>query len=147
MSSPATAPSARSTSRATCRRTALLTRLLTKEFGDRYSYTEARLLSCLSDGPRRITDLAGSEGPAQPTMTRPGKRLDARGLVRRARQSGDQRVVLVSLTVAGEAALRDLRGLAAAGLRGHLDALSDEQLEALSAATNALADLITALRG
>src|SRR3954447_4177831 len=97
------------------------------------------------------------DAPAGGSLTWPGarscatdlpvKRLEKRGLVRRARQSRDQRVVLVSLTAGGQAALRDLRGLAAAGLRGHLDALSDEQLEALSAATDALTDLIAALRG
>jgi len=125
----------------------LLTRLLSKEFGERYSYTEARLLSSLADSPRRITDLAELERLAQPTVTLLVKRLEQQGLVRRERQAHDQRVVLVSLTDAGVAALRDLRALAAAGLRAHLDAMPDEQLNALTAATDALADLIDALHG
>ena len=124
----------------------LLTRLLSKEFGERYSYTEARLLSCLRDGPRRITDLAEFEGLAQPTMTLLVKRLEERGLVRRERQTDDQRVVLVWLTDAGEAALGDLRALASAGLRRHLDAMTDHQLDALTAATDALAELITTVQ-
>ena len=124
----------------------LLTRLLTKEFGERYSYTEARLLSSLTDCPRRITDLAELEGLAQPTTTLLVKRLEERGLVRRERQSRDQRVVLVWLTDAGEAALHDLRALASAGLRRHLDAMPDHQLQALTAATDALAELITTLQ-
>ena len=94
----------------------LLTRLLTKEFGQRYSYTEARLLSCLAAGPQRITDLAELEGLAQPTTTLLVKRLEERGLVRRERQTHDQRVVLVWLTETGEAALEDLRALASAAL-------------------------------
>src|SRR5436190_4475338 len=115
----------------------LLTRLLTREFGERYSYTEARLLSALADGPRRITELAEIEGLAQPTMTLLVTRLEERGLVRRERQTHDQRVVLVWLTDAGEAALEDLRAMAAAGLRRHLDAMPDRQLKALTAATDA----------
>jgi DNA-binding MarR family transcriptional regulator len=125
----------------------LLTRLLTREFGGRYSYTEARLLSCLADGPQRITDLAELEGLAQPTTTLLVKRLEERGLVRRERQTRDQRVVLVWLTDGGKAALRDLRALAAAALDRHLDAMPGHQLKALTDATDALADLITALQG
>ena len=124
----------------------LLTRLLTKEFGERYSLTEAMLLSSLTDGPRRITDLAGLAGLAQPTTTLLVKRLDEQGLVRRERQTHDQRVVLVSLTDAGEAAFEQLRALAAAGVRRHLDAMPDQQLTALAAATDALAELITTLQ-
>jgi len=124
----------------------LLTRLLTKEFGERYSYTEARLLSCLAHGPQRITDLAELEGLAQPTTTLLVQRLEERGLVRRERQTHDQRVVLVWLTETGEAALEDLRALASAALQRHLDAMPDRQLNALTAATDALAQLITALQ-
>jgi DNA-binding MarR family transcriptional regulator len=124
----------------------LLARLLSREFGEQYSYTDARLLSSLTDGPRRITELAELEGLAQPTMTLLVKRLEGRGLVRRERQTHDQRVVLVSLTDAGEAALQHLRGLASAGLRRHLDAMPDDQLQALTDATDALAELITTLQ-
>ncbi len=124
----------------------LLTRLLSKEFGERYSYTEARLLSSLTDGPRRISELASLEGLAQPSTTLLVKRLEERGLVRRERQTDDERVVLVWLTDAGTAALKDLRALASAGLQGHLDAMPDDQLKALTAAIDALADLIAALQ-
>jgi DNA-binding MarR family transcriptional regulator len=124
----------------------LLVRLLTKELGERYSYTEARLLSAISNGPQRITDLAAAEGLAQPTMTLLVKRLEERGLVRRERQTHDQRVVLVYLTNAGEAAVKEFRGIAAAGLRRHLDAMPDRELKALAAATDVLAELIAALQ-
>jgi DNA-binding MarR family transcriptional regulator len=124
----------------------LLTRLFTNELGERYSLTEAMLLSGLTDGPRRITELAELGGIAQPTTTLLVKRLEAQGLVRRERQTHDQRVVLVWLTDAGEAALEDLRALAAARLRRHLDAMPDTQLAALTAATDTLAELITTLQ-
>jgi DNA-binding MarR family transcriptional regulator len=124
----------------------LLTRLLSKEFGERYSITDARLLSSLTDAPRRITDLAALAGLAQPTTTLLVKRLEAHGLVTRERQTHDQRTVLVSLTETGQAALGDLRALASAGLRRHLDAMPDHQLKALTAATDALAELISTLQ-
>ena len=50
------------------------------------------------------------------------------------------------LTDAGEAALQDLRALAAAALDRHLDAMPDDQLKALTDATDALAGLIAALQ-
>ena len=124
----------------------LLRRLLSKELGQQYPYTEARLLSSLTDGPRRITELAALEGLAQSTTTLLVKRLEEQGLVRRERQTDDERVVLVWLTEAGDAALHEVRALAAAGLRRHLDALPDRQLKALTAATDALAELITLLQ-
>jgi DNA-binding MarR family transcriptional regulator len=124
----------------------LLIRLLTKQLGDRYSYTEARLLNSLAEGPRRIGELAEIEGLAQPTTTLLVKRLEDRGWVRRERQTDDQRVVLASLTGTGEAALDDLRALAADGLRTHLEAMPDDQLTALTAATEALAELIGTLQ-
>jgi DNA-binding MarR family transcriptional regulator len=124
---------------------ALLTRLLIKEIGGGYSWTEAGLLKSLSDGPRRITELAELEGLAQPTTTLLVKRLEQQGLVRRERQAVDQRVVLVSLTDDGMAALEHLRALAYTALLGHLDAMPDDQVSALTAATGALAQLIAAL--
>jgi len=125
---------------------ALLTRLLSKELRERYSYPEARLLSSLRSGPQRITDLAELEGLAQPTTTLLVKRLEEQGLVRRERQTHDQRVVLVCLTDAGESALDDIRTIAAARLRRRLDAMSDHQVKALGAATDALAELIATLQ-
>ena len=43
----------------------------------------------LSDGPRRITELAELEGLAQPTTTILVKQLERQGLVRRERQADD----------------------------------------------------------
>jgi DNA-binding MarR family transcriptional regulator len=127
-------------------RIGLLSRLLTRQFGERYSYSDARILSSLAEGPRRIGELAEIEGLAQPTTTLLIKRLEEEGLVRRERQAHDQRVVVASLTGPGESALEDLRALAAAGLRGHLAAMPDQQLGALTAATDALGDLIATLQ-
>src|SRR6476619_4418646 len=80
-------------------RAALLTRLLVGQLGGEFSRTEVGLLKTLSDGSRRITELAELEGLAQPTITILIKQLEEQGLVTRTRQSsGDGRVVLVDLT-------------------------------------------------
>jgi len=123
----------------------LLARLLTKQIHAGITRTEAALLRSLSDGPRRITELAELEGLAQPTTTLLVKRLEKQGLVRRERQADDERVVLVWPTDAGAAALEDYLMLASAELRGYLDAMPDDQLKALTAATDALGDLIVML--
>jgi DNA-binding MarR family transcriptional regulator len=127
-------------------RAALLTRLLTKELSGELSRSEAGLLHTLESGPRRVTELAELEGLAQPTMTLLVKQLVERGLVRRDRHADDGRVVLVSVTDSGKAALTSLRGEAETVLRSYLEAMSDDQVEALSTAADALQGLIVLLQ-
>jgi DNA-binding MarR family transcriptional regulator len=127
-------------------RAALLTRLLFRQLGGELSRTEMGLLSTLSDGPRRITELAELEGLAQPTMTILVKQLEQRGLVRRERQADDGRVVLVNLTDNGSVALEDYRALVRAALGAYLAEMPDERVEALAAATETLAQLVTLLQ-
>jgi DNA-binding MarR family transcriptional regulator len=128
-------------------RTTLLTRLLARDLGGGLSVTEAGLLRSLAERPRRITALADGEGLAQPTTTLLVNRLEREGLVERERQGHDRRVVLVRLTDEGAAAFEEFRGRAIDALRGHLDELRDEQLEALVVATDVLQGLIDALLG
>jgi DNA-binding MarR family transcriptional regulator len=123
-----------------------VTRLLLRRAPLRISRSEAGLLSALTSGPRRITELADLEGHAQPTMTLLVKRLEERGWVARRRDPADGRVVLVSLTDAGTAALEDVRAAYRTVLRDHLVALSDEQIAALLTATEALQMLLDALK-
>jgi DNA-binding MarR family transcriptional regulator len=123
-----------------------ITRLLLRRAPQRVSRSEAGLLAALTAGPRRITELADLEGHAQPTMTLLVKRLEERGWVARERHPADGRVVLVSLTEAGEAALDDVRAAYRAVLRGHLAALPDERIAALMTATEALEGLLAAIQ-
>jgi DNA-binding MarR family transcriptional regulator len=123
-----------------------LTRLLLRRSPQRISRSEAGLLSSLSGGPRRITELADLEGHAQPTMTLLVKRLEERGWVARRRDPADGRVVLVSLTDAGTVALEDVRAAYRTVLRDHLAAMTDEQIAALLTATEALETLLSALQ-
>ena len=125
---------------------ALLTRLLFRQLGGEISRTEVGLLSTLGGGPRRITALAELEGLAQPTMTTMVKQLEQRGLVKRERQTDDGRVVLVSLTEAGSVTLEDYRSRVRAMLGTYLAEIPDEQVHALAAATDAVAQLIALLQ-
>jgi len=66
------------------------------------SLTSLSTLSTLEQaGPRRITDLAASEGVAQPSMTALVSTLERSGLVERRADSNDRRVVLVALSSDG----------------------------------------------
>ena len=106
----------------------------------------ASVLATLGDGSQTISGLAEREGIAQPTLTRMVERLEAEGLVRRRRSEQDGRVVLVTLTSEGTAELASLRERYLGALRERLVGLSDEQLQELRAASDALAVLIEALR-
>ena len=127
-------------------RAALLTRLLARHLRGALTRPEISLLNTLQGGPRRITELADLEGVAQPTMTQLVKRLEAQGLVERARQRDDGRVVVVSLTEAGAVAFDGYRTQAAIALSRYLDHMSDEEIEALATATETLAELARLLQ-
>ena len=127
-------------------RAALLTRLVLRQVDAELSRTELGLLKTLSDGPRRITELAELEGLAQPTMTILIKQLEQEGLVQRDRRSDDGRVVLVDLTEAGQVALDAYRDRVREALGEYLAEISDEQVDELAAATETLAELVTLLQ-
>ena len=125
---------------------ALLTRLLVRQVPPDVSRTEAGVLRTLTEQPRRITELAELEGLSQPTMTLLVQRLEQRGWVERTRYPDDGRVVLVSLTDAGSTALEGFRTQVLAALRSHLDAMADEEIAELEAATQTLGSLVDALQ-
>ena len=125
---------------------AVLTRLLIRQIRPDVSRTEAGVLSTLTDAPRRITELAELEGLAQPTMTLIVQRLEQRGSVKRERDADDGRVVLVSLTDAGRKMLERFRAQVLDALRTQLDAMPDEEIAELEAATETLGSLVDALQ-
>ncbi len=128
-------------------RAALLVRLLVKQVRSReISRTEMEVLSILTDGPRKITELTELAGIAQPTMTLLVKRLQEKGWVRREGLPDDGRVVMISLTKAGSAAQEKFRAQFLAALRADLQELSDQQLEELSAATETLSSFVDDLQ-
>ncbi len=128
-------------------RSALLVRLLVKQVRNTdISRTEGEVLVILSGGPRRITELAELEGIAQPTMTLLVKRLERNGWVRRRRLAGDGRVAMIAITDEGSAALEQFRRHFQAAMRVDLEGLPDEQLSALTAATEVLGSFVEALQ-
>jgi DNA-binding MarR family transcriptional regulator len=128
-------------------RAAVLVRLLVKQVRSReISRTEMEVLSILTEGPRKITELSELEGIAQPTMTLLVKRLQEKGWVRRDGLREDGRVVMISLTKAGSAAQERLRAQFLAALRADLKELSDQQLAELSAATETLSSFVEDLQ-
>lgn len=103
------------------------------------SLTAAATLATLErTGPRRVTDLAASEGVAQPSMTSLVIGLERSGLVERRRGTGDLREVLVSLTPAGERHLQVRRRAGADALAVLMDKLPRREAATLVAAVPAL---------
>jgi DNA-binding MarR family transcriptional regulator len=128
-------------------RAAVLVRLLVRQVRSReISRTEMEVLSILTDGPRKITELAELEGIAQPTMTLLVKRLQEKGWVQREGLPDDGRVTMISLTKAGSTAQQKFRAQFLAALRADLQELSDQQLEELSAATETLSSFVDDLQ-
>jgi DNA-binding MarR family transcriptional regulator len=106
------------------------------------SLTAAATLATLErTGPRRVTDLAVTEGVSQPSMTAVVRDLHAAGLVERGRDPGDKRVVLVSLTPAGAAYLSARRRSGAAVFAELIDKLPDDEADALVGVLSALGHL------
>jgi DNA-binding MarR family transcriptional regulator len=128
-------------------RAAILVRLLVRQVrSSEISRTEMEVLSILTEGPRRITELTDLEGIAQPTMTLLVRRLQEKGWVKRDGLPDDGRVVLVSLTEAGRAAQQRFRAQFLAAMRTDLQELSDQELQALSAATETLSSFVDDLQ-
>jgi DNA-binding MarR family transcriptional regulator len=128
-------------------RAALLVRLLVKQVrNSELSRTEGEVLSILSGGPRRVTELAELEGVAQPTMTLLINRLEENGWVTRERLPGDGRVVMVNITEAGSAVREAFRAQFLTAMRADLERSSDQQLAALLDASEALGSFVDDLQ-
>jgi DNA-binding MarR family transcriptional regulator len=114
---------------------------------DGFSRTAAATLTRLAnDGPTRLTELATSEGVAQPSMSALVARLVDQGLVRRGSDAQDARVVLLSLTPAGHDLVARRRADRAARLDRALAELSPEDVARITDAVPALTRLADALR-
>ena len=103
------------------------------------SLTSAATLATLDrSGPSRLTWLAGREGVTQPAMTQVIARLEDAGLVDRAADPADGRVVQVRITADGRAMLARRRAVRAERVAGLLDRLSPDERAALAAALPAM---------
>src|SRR5580658_44376 len=103
------------------------------------SLTSASTLATVErTGPRRITDLAASEGVTQPSMTALVTALERSGMVERRSDPSDRRVALVTLTPDG---LSYIRGLRKAGVEDFAELISELPVDE----ADALAEALTAL--
>jgi DNA-binding MarR family transcriptional regulator len=109
------------------------------------SRTEVGVLRTLSDGPRRITELAAEERVTQPAITLLVNRLEERGWVKRVPDLSDGRAVLVTLTAKGEDTFAQLRAEYRALLHEEMAMLDDGEVETLAAAVEILDKLIARL--
>ncbi len=123
-----------------------LIRLLMRTGQHELSRTEAGVLSTLTEGPRRITELAATEALAQPTVTQLVDKLEGRGLVNRGRSGEDGRVVLVAISPLGSEQLETLREEIRANMREALADLPDAELTELVHAADTLGALIEKLQ-
>lgn len=99
------------------------------------SLTALSTLSTLEQsGPRRITDLAASEGVAQPSMTALVSTLERSGLVERRADPNDGRVVLVVLSTDGLDYVRSRQRAVVEGFAQLIDQLPPDQTDSLVAA-------------
>ncbi len=111
------------------------------------SLTAAATLATLErSGPGRLTWLAVREGVTQPAMTQLIARLEDAGLVERAADPADGRVVQVRITADGRAMLTRRRAVRASRLAGLLERLSPDERSALAAALPAMDALVNAQR-
>ncbi|MFD0634523.1 MarR family winged helix-turn-helix transcriptional regulator [Catenulispora yoronensis] len=103
------------------------------------SITSSATLATLDrTGPRRITDLAATEGVTQPAMTVLVRVMEESGLVERRGDPSDKRVTLVWLTEAGAAYVKARREAGVQGFAGLIEQLTADEIEALAAALPAL---------
>jgi len=111
------------------------------------SLTAAATLATLERaGPCRLTSLAAREAVTQPAMTQLVARLQEAGLVARAPDPADGRVVQVRITGEGKAMLARRRAVRAERLAGMLARLSAAEQAALAAALPAMDALANATR-
>ena len=60
------------------------------------------ILTCLSDGPRTVRDIADETNLAKPSISRAGDKLEYLGFARRDDDPDDRRSVLLVMTPAGK---------------------------------------------
>ena len=71
--------------------------------------SQRRVLGRLRGGPKSAGDIASGLGISSPSLTRMLTKLEERGLIVRALDSGDRRRILVGLTTKGERLIDDHR--------------------------------------
>jgi DNA-binding MarR family transcriptional regulator len=89
-------------------------------------------------GPRRVTDLAFTQGVTQPAMTAVIRSLERSGLVERRDDPADGRVALIAITASGIDVLQERRRSGAEGFERLIEKLPAKEVKTLIAALPAL---------
>ena len=126
-------------------RTSRLARLMNRMGTRSLTRTESCLLDTLSGGQRTINELAETEALTQPAVSKLVDRLERRELVARRRADRDARVVLVSITAAGSAALEQEVEHVRSRMRETLSELPAGDIATLFAADDVFESLIQRL--
>ena len=103
---------------------------------------QAKTLFHLSGGPRRMREVASFLRTGMPSATSMIDRLVRKGLVRRAEEPGDRRVVACELTDGGMEAVERFWRVSRARAESMADALTDEELAQVAPALEVLAAAI-----
>jgi DNA-binding MarR family transcriptional regulator/nucleotide-binding universal stress UspA family protein len=103
---------------------------------------ESAMATVERTGPRRLTDLAVSEGVTQPSMTSVVSQLEHLGFAERLPDPADGRVARVAITPAGRRHLATVRSAGASEFTALIDKLTDQEAAALRAALPALRRLL-----
>lgn len=89
-----------------------------------------------------LRELAEEEGISAPSLSGHVDRLEAAGLLRRVRESGDRRRVELELTTTGRALLKRVRARRTSWLADRLEKLSEDERMSIEAALPALGALL-----
>ena len=92
-------------------------------------------------GPQPLSKLAAAEQVSAPTMHTTVDALSKKGLVKRARDKRDRRVVYVVATRSGNETLQRARAKRLGTIRAKLDQLPSTELSAIEASLKSLANL------
>jgi DNA-binding MarR family transcriptional regulator len=109
------------------------------------SAAQLSTLSVLMGGPRTIGELAAAEQVKPPTMSRLIREMEAAGLVSRARDRSDGRVVWIGWTPAGQQVMARGRELRIAALKARVAGLSAEDRTALEGGLAVIEGLVQGL--
>ncbi|ALE07112.1 ArsR family transcriptional regulator [Arthrobacter sp. ERGS1:01] len=109
------------------------------------STRQVSTLSMVADAPTRVSDIARFSGIRVPSATEQVIKLEAAGLVQRAADDSDARVVLVTLTATGRTKLDEANERRNSAMAQALTTLSEAEQRAIGEALPAIAKLNTAL--
>lgn len=105
--------------------------------------SQVSLLAAINGRPGiGVAELAAREGTSAPSVSNHIDRLEAAGLVTRARSDGDRRRVGLACTAEGARVLRAVRSRRTAWLAARLRDLPEEQLRAVDTAIDGLRALV-----